>query len=435
MIAWDVRVQGFDARAFTNLIALFAPNVVFRRERDPAGSDAPEIEPLDEASAEREGDEEGAKRAKPDGSLVVVVSREGELLKAFHTVRGRVRDLTLGAPTPDAPFGPLEGLPERYDARRVVAMREGTLAELFERASTRMHREDDYLTQWLHIARAIREELDAGRLAVHPRPLVAIPIPSSALVHRTLDTILPDDHAFVLAVWREHALHTAIAVRRRAGQIDWIAGPDELLAWTGPLGGDWRRDHRVLEEAVAAHVAPVHLGLYGDLRSIRRLLRSRQAGAWVKAVLARDVILHPVPPYVAVALGADAARRVARKSTDLLGSLDPVQRLAPMFSVLRGRILEVASVTQTLGFDPLKLLAQFLEREDPDGAEGDWGADDDEGSLAEDERSEDEWIVGGPFTDQERASEPDEDRDGTVIELRPRSEPPRAPDDEPPTER
>jgi polar amino acid transport system ATP-binding protein len=143
--------------------------------------------------------------------------------------------------------------------------------------------------------------MDEGRIVVHPRPFPSIPLPTPQLVRRTLDSVLPDDRSFVLAVWRGHSLWTAVILRRRAGEIDWIAGPDQLLAWTGPLGGDWRRDHRLVSQAAAEHVAPVHLGLYGDLRSVRRLLRSREAGAWAKAVASREVILHPTPPYVACA--------------------------------------------------------------------------------------------------------------------------------------
>lgn len=363
MISSDIRIQGFDARAFTNLISLFAPNVVFRRERDPSDSDAPELEPVEDATPDTR-----------DGSLVVVVSARGTLRKAFHTVRGRVRGLSLGPSTTGAPFGPLEDLPERYGAKRVIVLREGVLEELFARASARMHREDDYIAQWLQIARALREELDAGRMAMHPKPFVSVPLPTAQLVRRTLDSVLPDDRAFVLAVWRGHALWTAAVLRRRGGEIDWIAGPDQLLSWTGPLGGDWRRDHRIVSQAVAAHVAPVHLGLYGELRSVRRLLRSREAGGWAKAVASREVILHPTPPYVAVALGADAVRRVAKKSTALLGGLDPLRQLVPVLGALRSRVVEVASVTQSLGFDPLKVLAQFLERVDPGDGEALEGA-------------------------------------------------------------
>jgi hypothetical protein len=378
MISEDVRIQGFDARAFTNLVSLFAPNVVYRHERDPADSDAPELDREERASTEG------------DGSLVVVVSAKGTLRKAFHSVHGRVRDLEWDGfgPQPRA-FEGLEGLPERYGAKRVIVLREGVLEDAFARASARMHREDDYVAQWLHVVRAIREEMDQGRIAIHPKPFVSVPLPTSQLVRRTLDSVLPDDRAFVLAVWRGHTLWTAAILRRRAGEIDWVAGPDQLLAWTGPLGGDWRRDHRIVSQAAAAHVAPVHLGLYGDLRSVRRLLRSREAGAWAKAVASREVILHPTPPYVAVALGADAVRRVAQKSSavfggGLLGGLDPLRQMMPVLGLLRNRVAEVASVTQTLGFDPLKLLASFLQRVDPDEA-GDGDGDVEAGGTREDE--------------------------------------------------
>ncbi len=382
MISADVRIQGFDARAFTNLVSLFAPNVVFRTERDPLDSDAPEFSSTEHASTQHASTEADAKPER-DGSLIVVVSSEGVVRKAFHTVHGRVRDLEFHG------FDRLEGLPELYGAKRVIALRERVLEDLFARASARMHREDDYVAQWLHVIRAIKDEMDDGRIAVHPRPFTSVPLPTPQLVRRTLDSVLPDDRSFVLAVWRGHSLWTAAILRRRAGEIDWIAGPDQLLAWTGPLGGDWRRDHRLVSQAAAEHVAPVHFGLYGDLRSVRRLLRSREAGAWAKAVASREVILHPTPPYVAVALGADAARRVAQKSSAVFGSglfggFDPLRRLGPVLGLLRDRVAEVASVTQALGFDPLKLLAQFLQRVDP--VEGDEADVAGEGSRADDGR-------------------------------------------------
>lgn len=344
MISSDIRIQGFDSRAFTNLISLFAPNVVWRRERDPSASDAPEVEE--------------AATPKPDGMLIVVLSPKDTVRVAFHTVKGRVRDFHFEG------WDKLAGVPERYGAARVMVIREGALEELTQRASERMHREDDYIAQWLQIARAVREAGESGKLAIHPR-FSGIPLPSTQLIRRTVDSILPDDHSFVLAVWRGPVLWTSAILRRRGGEIDWIAGPDQLLAWTGPLGGDWRRDHRIVSDVVTKHVAPVHMGIYGELSSIRRLLRNREAGAWAKAVATRDLIVHPTPPYVAVALGADAMRRVAQKSTSLLGGLDPLGRLAPLMTYVRGRVAEVASVTQSLGFDPLKSLAQFLQRVDP----------------------------------------------------------------------
>lgn len=360
MIAADVRIEGFDARAFTNLVSLFAPNVVFRSEREPAESDAPEIE----ASEHLEGSVARAAiegHVVSEGMLVVVVSARGVVRKAFHSRRGRARDFVFPG------WNALDELPRRYGARRVVVLREGVLDEVLARAASRMHREDDYVAQWLHVARAFREEIDRGNIAIRPRASVPVPLPTAALVRRALDSVLPDDRSFVLAVWRRGALWTAVVVRRRAGEIDWIAGPDCIARWTGPLGGDWRRDHRVVSRVVTEHVAPVHLGVYGELHSIRRLLRSRKPGAWARATLSREIIIQPTPPYVMVALGADAMRRVAQKSKNALGGLDPMAPVVPWLGALRGRIVEVASVTRTLGFDPLGLLAQFLERVDPEG--------------------------------------------------------------------
>ncbi|MCC6875873.1 MAG: hypothetical protein IT378_16315, partial [Sandaracinaceae bacterium] len=53
-----------------------------------------------------------------------------------------------------------------------------------------------------------------------------------------------------------------------------------------------------------------------------------------------------------------------------LGGIDALAPLAPIATFLRGRVAEVASVTATLGFDPLKLLASWLRRaeEQPDEA-------------------------------------------------------------------
>ena len=345
MLSADVRVEGFDQRSWTHLISLFAPPVVTRMERAPLSSDAPELD----AATDRQGAE---------GTLLLVVSEDQRVLKAVHTVRGRVKDLAWSA------SAPLSELAERYGARRVIVLRQGVVEEVQERVAARLHRDDDYLAQWLVVARAVRESMDAGAIQVWPRPFASMPIPTARVVWRAVDSVLPDEHAMVLAVWSGSRIWTAVALRRRRGEIDLVAGPDRIARWAGPLGGDWRRDHRIVADAVARHVAPVHVGIYGELESVEALLRSREAGAWARAVAVRDVIVHPTPPYVAVALGADAARAVASRSARRLGGVDALAMLAPVGTYLRGRVQEITSVTSTLGFDPLKALAAWLERAD-----------------------------------------------------------------------
>ncbi|MDQ3036275.1 MAG: hypothetical protein M3Y87_27995 [Myxococcota bacterium] len=350
MIAADLRVEGFDARSWTNLISLFAPSVVSRIQREPAPSDAPETA----------GEDAAPRRT---GTVVVIVSETGRVRKAFHSERGRIRDLVWEGPSS------LPVITEQYRARRTIVLREGAIEEISERVAQRLERGDDYIAQWLVVARTVREVIDGGLVQIWPRPFSSLPIPTAGMVRRALDTVLPDDHAMVMVLWSGNTPWTGVVLRRRRGEIDLVAGPDLIRRWSGPLGGDWRRDHRFVNEGVARAVAPVHLGIYGEIASVRRLLRSADPGAWARAVAVREVIVSPTPAYVAVAIGADAARAVAQRTTTWLGGIDALASLAPLATYVRGRISEIASVTQTLGFDPLKVLATLLARSDEASAE------------------------------------------------------------------
>lgn len=329
MIDPALRFEGFDARSWTNLISLFLPEVALH---DPACEDGPR------------------------GALILVTDDRDRVLLALHTALGRIEGLTWNGPDE------LPQLAERYGARRCVALREGVIEEIGERVARRVHRDEDYFAQWLLVMRTVRELSEAGLLHTWPRPLANVPIPTTAMVRRALDTVLPVDRALALVIWKGNTPWTALVLRRSKDGIDLVAGPDLIARWAGPLGGDWRRDYRVVSDAITEAVAPVHLGIFTELDTMRALLRSADAGAWARSVAVRDVIVHPTPPYVAVALGADAVRAVARESARWLGGIDALSALAPLATYVRGRVSEVASVTATLGFDPLKVLATWLRR-------------------------------------------------------------------------
>jgi hypothetical protein len=163
-------------------------------------------------------------------------------------------------------------------------------------------------------------------------------------------------------LWDRGHSWTSVALRRRHGAIDFVAGPDLISRWTGPLGGDWRRDQRVVVDAVSRFLAPAHLGIFGEASTVRRLLLRGDPGAWAAAVAMRDVVVNPTPPYVAVAIGADAVRGFASKTARLLGGFDPLSALAPITHLVRTRVAEVSSVTETLGFDPLEVLRNVIRR-------------------------------------------------------------------------
>jgi hypothetical protein len=296
--------------------------------------------------------------ARARGALVVVLDAGGRVLKSYHTSRGRIVDLVWTGP---------EHLPElvkEYGAVRALVIREGAADEMAERLALRLQRGDDYATQWLAFAHIFREMQEAGQVVVHPSPLSNVPIPSGGTLRRALDILLPDDHSVVLTVWSGNQPHTTVALRRRRGAIDRVVGPDLIARWVGPLGGDFRRDHRVVVEAVSHALAPVHVGIFAEKRTLEGLLRSSSPGVWAQAVAVRDIIVYPTPPYVAVALGADAVRGVADVTRRFLGGIDFLHAVSPLSDLVRSRISEIASVTATLGFDPLSALAAWLRRED-----------------------------------------------------------------------
>jgi hypothetical protein len=139
-------------------------------------------------------------------------------------------------------------------------------------------------------------------------------------------------------------------------------------------------------EAVSDELASPVIGVHGQTRTLHALLRSPDPGAWVRAAATRDIILHPLPPYAAVALGADALRSVATRAGRALGAGDGLRRGRdtepfPLVEALTpiGRALleavDMRTITATLGFDPRATLARWLGRS-PSSATDD-GAEDD----------------------------------------------------------
>jgi hypothetical protein len=243
----------------------------------------------------------------------------------------------------------------------------GAIEELTERAVPRVLGSDDYAAQWLGLLSAARELEREGALYFWPER-GRLPLPSPPVLARTLDTVLPDERSLLAVLWEDSVPWTALLLRRRAGEIDLVAGPEFVLDVVGPLGGDYRRDHRAVSRAVSDAVAPVHIGIYAQRSRFELLLRNPEPGAWAKAVALREIIIDPSPAYVHVALTADAMRATARKTSQYLGGLDFLGFAQPYARYAREQIMHVASVTGLLGWNPLQVLASRLrssERRQP----------------------------------------------------------------------
>ena len=325
MLSANLRVTGYDAVTWQRLLSLFEAR---NRQRGPAPT----------------------KR----GFLVVVEDERGAACAAFLSDRGPVH---LDKYDSRADLGPLC---ELHHARGGVALRLGTIEELTERATEHMLHTDDYAAQWLALLRAARELENEGALAFWPHREPPLPLPTAQMITRAVEMVLPDERAFAAVLWEDSELWTALVLRRRGGHIDLVGGPELVLDVVGPLGGDYRRDHRAVSRALSDAIAPVQVGLYAQRRSFERLLRSAEPGSWAKAIALRDVIIDPSPAYVHVAVGADALRATARRTSQILGGLDVASLFVPAARYAREQIMHVASVSGMLGFNPLQVLARRL---------------------------------------------------------------------------
>ena len=336
MISEHIRFEGFDSRSWLNLLSLFSG----RPTRAASG--------------------ESAIPAR-HGTLVLVVDAQGAPCAGFITSRGPI---VIDATTLCGNATELAALCERWNAKRALVVAEGAIEDLTERAAERIPTDGDYATQWLALLGVVRELEDEGKLRFWPeRPLLRLPTP--AMLQRSLDLLLPDGHVLVAALWEGENLWTACAISRTGGLIDRIVGPELLLDWTGALGGDFRRDHRVLKNAVERSMGPVHLGLFAQRERMQALLRNPSPGAWARAEMLRDIIIDPTPSYVHVAVGADAARAAGQRARNWLGGLDIFAALAPAAQFTREHVARVGSITGILGWNPLHALATRLRTVPP----------------------------------------------------------------------
>jgi hypothetical protein len=333
----DARFEGFDADGWTALLALLRPDARGRQ-----------------------------------GTLLVAIDEQRRVLNACVLGRGHV---SVTSPLPADVD--LVGLCREHDVLRAVVAAEGAFEEVAERLALGMLQAHDSrarhadparraaltlgddLQQLQALVRAVREVEDAGWLATWP-PLPKAPLASAATARRALDLLLPVGHSFALVLYDDDVVSTGLALSRRREGIDCVVGHERILSWAGPLSGDYHRDHRVLGNAVDTNLAPLHLGVYGQRETLARLLRVPDPGAWVTAVAARELIVHPTPAYVGVALGADALRSLTRATTELLGGVELLELFRPMGRALREHLPEATSLTATLGWNPLAALARAL---------------------------------------------------------------------------
>lgn len=289
----------------------------------------------------------------------ILAIRDGQrIVKVTSLVAGRLPPPGTGSPG-------AEQLCITHGGAFAAVLSTVALEQFSDRFARRLTRGQSFYAQIEAFIAAMRELEQEGEVELWPKRFADWPIPTERAFESALDLVCPDGKSVVIGAFDGGALYTALCLRRRGPAFDMVMGPDRVRRDMGLLSGDFSRDYRYLGAAVEARLGPIAVGCYAELDTFRQLAADTLPGAWASAVAARDVVLTPVTPGVAVPLGVDAGRAVLSFAKGLAGrfgifeGLHAPASLGPRLS--RAYAFVESDVRRYLGFDPWQMLTQWFK--------------------------------------------------------------------------
>jgi hypothetical protein len=321
VISEDFAFFGFDAKSWDRLVSLFL------------GED---------------GD-------RPRGVLVLVIDANRIPVASFHTARGSIDPATL--PSADT----LEALCHATNAGACIVMRQRGIADVEAYLAEPLDPDQDFVARVMRFAHVLRELGNGTWASVWPNPLPDVLLSAAPAAKPALDFLLPNGRNVVLGIFEDGELWTGAVLRRSRGSVDLFAGPSAISDWAGPLGGDWRRDHRVLTAAAEREVGPIHAGLFMNRATAQRLIGDRRAGDWAKAYLTRELLVHPLPAFAAAGLGLDVLGGAAQYALQTLDQMEAEELVSIAQGFWQG-LTDGKGLEGLLGFSPVQAVSEAVNR-------------------------------------------------------------------------
>ena len=284
------------------------------------------------------------------GVLVVVVDSRGAATACFHTARGSLDTEAL------SDLDDLEALCDSTAASVCIVMRARAMADLEHYLAEPLDPNQDFVSRVMRFIHVLRELGSGNWLRVHPNPLPDAFLVAVPAAKPLVDFLLPPGHSVVLGVFADAELWTGAVLRRDQSSFDVFAGPGAISDWAGPLGGDWRRDHRVLTGAIERELGPVHLGVFMERSTAQQLLSGGDAGDWALAFATRELIVSPFPSFAAAGLGADLLGGAAQVAVQLVEQIEPEEMATIVQGFWRG-------LTDGQGLQGLKDIASSWKKQ------------------------------------------------------------------------
>lgn len=306
------------------------------------------------------------------GLLALEESRARRMPMAFALLsQGRPELLVVGGRTVDPPTGfdtitadNAGPLASALGVRLLVAAEEEILRDVVEDVQTRWRHKDDHLQMTEVVLDRLRIAIEDGEVILWPEFFTVALRLDAASMRRFFDIVFPPRTSAILYLFRKQAVHSSLIAVRGDRNIESVTGHwsiEESLGTYHP----WRDGYpRILEAVQARHETP-GIGFFGELSVVQQMIHSPRPGQLSRAILDRDVIIDPMPGWMAATLGVDAISRAARMSLSLLSRVDRLG-LGKRFDLegvrkeVRSQIDRQMDFETLLGFDPFDYFSKFL---------------------------------------------------------------------------
>jgi len=286
-------------------------------------------------------------------SEAVAVTRDGGRLALGHTPIGVSED-------------ELDKLRQRLDCDLVVVVDKGALGRVSAGAEGRALRQPDYVGQWLVFYDSLRRLRGRG-LWTSPPLLDLLPPLSEEALARAFDLLIPDSSSVVAYVFDEAAgqVHASLIATKEGGVVDSLAmhpGIADLVPASAIRS--WHTQYRSINDAVGQRFAAPSLSMFTDVATVRRIQRGPR-DQLSRELAQKNLIIDPMPTWLAGLVGGAAAAMIAGKSAQALSRFLPRSARRAAGAVAGAAVDRLresgAHPLAVLGFDPL-LLWQSVQR-------------------------------------------------------------------------
>jgi len=212
---------------------------------------------------------------------------------------------------------------------------------------------------------SIKNGCESKKIIIYPdifRTLFAL---NSLTMRKFFDAIFPMGSSMVFFLFSGNSIEAGVVLVRKERLIDTVLGHEVVME--GVKGFyPWYRGYRALIESTGRRYAQPCLGFFAEVGEIEKILWHPEPGAFTGAMITQKIIIDPMPPWVAGAVGVDVVTKLAKTSAEIIKQLDSIG-LTKRFDIgetlknLRRRIEKKDfELEKILGFDPIGFLVKVI---------------------------------------------------------------------------